>query len=75
MTTVKTFLLDSKPKCGQSLVVLDGISYSLTKRADNGGDGFVFSVEEPGKEKDQILLTKAEMKALYLLLATKAEKK
>jgi hypothetical protein len=63
---MRNFLLDAEPKFNQSSVTLEGVKFRLTKVRNNG---CYFSVEEPGKEKDQITLTVQEMKALYLLLS------
>jgi hypothetical protein len=63
---MKNFLLDVKPNFNESSVTLEGVKFRLTKVRNNG---CYFSVEEPGKEKDQITLTMQEMRALYLLLS------
>lgn len=68
MTTTKCILDE---KCKQSSVTLEGVKYTLTRRSVIEGDGCVFTVDEPNKEKEQILLTKQEVKALFMLISTK----
>jgi hypothetical protein len=52
----------------QSSVTLDGVKYKIKKLKAIDGNGFMFSIEEPGKDSDCIHLTQSTLKALYLLI-------
>lgn len=70
-----TFLNDLNPKCQQSSTVIGKTKYFLTKRTPLEGDGYVFTVDEPDRERESILLTTNEAMALFLLMSTKDDKK
>ena len=58
--------LDSK--CNQSSITLGKTRYTLTNQDPIEGDGCFFTVDEPGKSRDQIYFTKDSLRALYGLI-------
>lgn len=68
-------IFDEKFKCSTSSLCIEGTRYSLAKANVPTGSVFVFTVDEPNKERDQIFLTLEEMKALFLLITSNEEKK
>ena len=65
---MKKFLLDKIPHFGAGKVTIDKTTYELTMVNDNGCH---LTVTEGGMMKDQISLTKNDMKAFYVLLSAK----
>lgn len=68
-------IFDEKSKCCHSSLCLEGVKYTLTKQSAKEGTGVIFSVEEPNRDSDSILITMSALKALYLLITSNEEKK
>lgn len=70
-----TFLNDTNPNCATSSCTIGKVKYLFTKRPVIEGDGFIFTVDEPDRERESILLTSNEARALFYLMSSKGEKK
>ena len=64
---MKNFILDKKPTMNEAEVTIDGVKYQLRMVRDNG---CYLSVYEHDLLRDEIALTRTDMKALFLLLST-----
>lgn len=65
---MRNFILDHSPKFCEACVHVNGTKYKLNKAKAREFNGYVFTVDEPGKEPDSIALSAQDMKALYFLL-------
>lgn len=66
---MKSFLLDKNPDFGESKVSLEGNTYLIKSIRGNGCHLQVID-NASGLERDNINFTRADLKALYLLLST-----
>jgi hypothetical protein len=57
------FILDKIPKFSDAMTTIEGTTYSLRMVKNNG---CVLTVEDGTHARDQIALTRIDMKALYL---------
>jgi len=64
---MRNFILDKKPSINEANVTLDGTRYNLRIVKENG---CYISIFEYGIIRDEIALTKKDMKAIYLLLTS-----
>lgn len=64
---MKNFILDTNPKFGEAKVTLNKTDYHLKSIK---GNGCVFAVFQDGVERDEVIFSPQDLKALYLLLST-----
>ena len=62
---MKNFLLDQKPNFGEAKLSLNGIDYKLVRVK---GNGCYLQVSQDGVEKDHVIFSQQDLKALFLML-------
>ena len=64
---MKNFILDTNPKFGTAKVTINKDTYTLTRIKNNG---CVLKVEENGVDRDSVVFTMQDLRALFLLITT-----
>ncbi len=68
---MREFILDSNPKFGEAKVTIEKTTYEL--KMIKQPEGGVFTVDDNDHAKDQIFVSKKDMRAFFLLLSARAK--